>query len=333
MKQFIFHIGMHKCASTTLQEYVFKHEPGAIGTHKNLDPKINFGRQFQFLAPVGGRQYGSVKKASDWVKHVNNYYGDNYPQIKRFIVSNEFLCQSNKLSNRPIIKFLNAINQNVFDGNNIKVIIVFRNQSEMMASEYAQNSGLNFNASQRDFEKWVATRLNRTNKAISILDWGGWTKNLVDTFGRDNVCILLLEEMHKLGFWENLISFIDAREISAEELHENNTKAKKNIRKIDKKTWRLTPFDLEKKAKVDMWKIQNFMRGIGLQGDLMDKIMGNSIQMRIKHLKLLGYKDKPLIDSKISLTPEIESKIRNGFHDSNAVLSSILGRNISELGY
>ncbi|MDZ7755196.1 hypothetical protein [Rhodohalobacter sp.] len=57
MKQFIFHIGMHKCASTTLQNNVFRFEPGAIGTYKDLKAEENFGKQFQRLAPVGGRQF------------------------------------------------------------------------------------------------------------------------------------------------------------------------------------------------------------------------------------------------------------------------------------
>ncbi|WP_416221572.1 sulfotransferase domain-containing protein [Rhodohalobacter sp.] len=97
-------------------------------------------------------------------------------------VSSEFLCQSNKLSDRPIIKFLDDINNKLLDGNNVKVIIVFRNQAEMMASEYAQISNTRYNSSQKDFEKWVAKKLKQRGKLR--LDWGQWAKRLVDTFGR-----------------------------------------------------------------------------------------------------------------------------------------------------
>lgn len=322
---------MHKCASTTLQNNVFKFEPGAVGTHMKMKPDINFGKQFQHLAPVGGRQLGSISGVSDWVERVRKHYSGSHPELNRFIVSSEFLCQANKLSNRPIIKFLDDINQSLFDGNSIKVIIVFRNQSEMMASMYAQNSGTQYNSSQKDFEKWVEGRLKETNK--SKLDWGQWAKDLVETFGRENVCILLLEEMNKKVFWENLVSFIDAREITAEKMHKNNSSSKKNRRKIDKKTWGLRPFDLEKKAKVDIHIIKQFMSGICLHGVLMDKIVDNLIQMRIKHLKLRGYQDKQVIDPEIRLNYEIKSKIRDSFKDSNSMLSKILERDISHLGY
>jgi len=331
MKQFIFHIGMHKCASTTLQNKVFRYEPGAIGTHQELDFEINFGKQFQRLSPVGGRQFGSISGVKEWVERVNNYQNETDPHVDRFIVSSEFLCQSNKLSDRPIIKFLDEINQKILNGNSIKVIIIFRKQSEMMASEYAQISRTHYNSSQIDFEKWVTRRLNQKNRLI--LDWGGWAESLVDTFGRDNVCILLLEEMQELGFWEELVSFIDARKITAEELHENNTLSKLNTRKVDKKTWELTPFDLQKKAKNDVHKVKYFLSGIGFNEGLTKKPITHMISMRIKYLRLMGYKDNHLLDSNISLNPEIESKIRSAFKDSNAKLSTVLRRDICDFGY
>jgi len=331
MNQFIFHIGMHKCGSTTLQEKVFKFEPGAIGTHKELDIEINFGKQFQKLSPVGGRQFGSISGVKEWVERVKNYQSELNPNVDRFIVSSEYLCQSNKLSNRPIIKFLSDINHEVFDGESIKIIIVFRNQSEMMASEYAQISDMRYNSSQKDFEKWVSKRLNHSNK--TILDWGGWAKGLVDTFGRDNVCILLLEEMQELFFWEKLVSFIEARSLSPEDLHEKNRISVKYSNKLDRKTWSLKPFDLSKKARVDLKKINNFLSGVGFQKELLEFAPLNLVSIRIKYLKLLGYKDKHLIDAKIRLHPELENKIKEAYKDSNLTLAKILGREINELGY
>lgn len=322
---------MHKCASTTLQNNVFKYEPGAVGTYKDLEPEINFGKQFQRCSPVGGRQFGSISEVSDWFERLHEFFSHSHLELDRFIISSEFLCQSNKLSVRPIIKFLDDVNRSLLDGNSIKIIIVFRKQAEMLASGYAQNSATRYKSSQKDFEKWVEKKLKQKNKFK--LDWGQWAKSLVDTFGRENVCILLLEEMNKIDFWKNLVSFIDAREINADELHKNNSRNKKNRRKIDENTWGVKPFDLEKKAKVDIHKIKYFMSGVGLQGALMEKIADKLIQLRIRYLKLMGYKDKQVIDTEIRLNSEIESKIRDSFKDSNSMLSQILERDISRLGY
>jgi hypothetical protein len=331
MNQFIFHIGMHKCASTTLQNKVFRFEPGAIGTHQELDFEFNFGKQFQRLAPVGGRQFGSISGVKEWVERVKKYQSEVDPNVDRFIVSSEFLCQSNKLSNRPIVKFLSDINNKIFDGNSVKIIVVFRNQSEMMASEYAQNSDINYDSSQKDFEKWITKRLNKPGK--TTLDWGGWSKSLVDTFGRENVCILLLEEMQEYYFWDKLVSFIEARSLSSEELYEKNKISVKNSNKLNKKTWSLKPFDLSKKAKVDLNKINQLLSGVGLRNIIFEKGPLNLVSVRKKYLKLRGYKDKHLMDDKIRLKPELEIKIRESYKDSNLMLAKILGRDITELGY
>lgn len=329
--QFIFHIGMHKCASSTLQEDVFRYEPDYIGTYKELAFDKNFAKQFEQLSPIGGRQFGSIKGVSEWVERVNNYHKEDNHDLRRYILSSEFLCQSNKLSNRPIVKFLNEINQKIFDGNSIKVIIVFRNQAEMMASEYAQNSNIKYNASQKDFENWVSRKLTHVNN--SILDWGEWAKCLINTFGKENVCILLLEEIQTLDFWEKLVSFIDARVLNAENLHQHSAKKSKNKRKIDDKTWGLRPFDLKKKANVDVRKIKYFLSSIGLKGNIIENITTYSIDLRVKYLSLLKYQDHRLMASDIRLNSEIEKKIRDHYRESNYILSKILGKNIHKLGY
>ncbi|MDZ7755197.1 hypothetical protein [Rhodohalobacter sp.] len=151
--------------------------------------------------------------------------------------------------------------------------------------------------------------------------------------GEENVCILLLEEMRELNFWEDLVAFIDAREVNAEELFKINTRNKKNRRKIDRITWGLRPFDLQEKAKDDIHKIKQLMSGFGLNGGWVDKIVGRLIQMRIKYLSATGYKDKHLHDSEITLSSELRSIIRNVYKKPNSLLSDILGKNVSELGY
>jgi hypothetical protein len=95
----ILHIGFPKCASTTLQNYVFKGEDGYLGTYNGLKRSENFAKHFQFLSSVGPSLHGDFKQAKRWTKDVLNEF--DTVNLNRLILSSELLVNRNKIRERP----------------------------------------------------------------------------------------------------------------------------------------------------------------------------------------------------------------------------------------
>jgi hypothetical protein len=82
---------------------------------------------------------------------------------------------------------------------------------------YVQISKRLRGASQEDFER----RINHIIKSgDDYIDWSKWVKELQYCFGKKNLCVLLLEDMDKKIFWDNLSEFleIDMNESEKEEI-------------------------------------------------------------------------------------------------------------------
>jgi hypothetical protein len=104
MKDIIFHIGHPKCASTTLQNKIFKNELGYLGTAKTMPN--NLAKELQRLAPVAPSISWRKSEARRWGKKVSDVAKQNWPETERLIVSSEMNSNNNKLKNRPVIPFL-----------------------------------------------------------------------------------------------------------------------------------------------------------------------------------------------------------------------------------
>ena len=104
MRDIIFHIGHPKCASTTLQNKVFKSEPGYLGTAKTMPN--NLAKELQRIAPVAPSISWRKSEARRWGKKVSDVAKQNWPETERLIVSSEMNSNNNKLKNRPVIPFL-----------------------------------------------------------------------------------------------------------------------------------------------------------------------------------------------------------------------------------
>lgn len=332
MTELIFHIGMNKCASTTLQDTVFKFVPGYLGKF-NHPGKVSrdLAQQFEDNAPVGGRQTGDINGVSNWLKKVRSEMSEKDPELNKFLVSSESLCQSNKINLRPIIPFLSSINREAIKDGTVKVIIVFRNQADILASNYAQNSDVTYESSQINFEYSATNLIGGKQKAY--LNWGEWAQELIGEFGKENVCILLLEEINTVDFWEKLIRFIDTEKLSAKDLHEKSFSSKKNKRRIGDKVWKLTPFSISEKARIDTLKIFTFLWKPNKMPARREKAMKKSIEMRKKYLELRGFKNGKLVDTSVTLSSDLRERIQDNFEKSNRVLSEILGKDLKKLGY
>jgi hypothetical protein len=109
---------------------------------------------------------------------------------------------NNSFKTRPIITFFKKINGQVWHYVEIKAII--RNQAEKLASLYAQNSIVKSNASQADFEKFCKVDVKRF---YENMNYSKCIEELHEAFGEDKVCILLMEDIDKIEFWEKLKQF------------------------------------------------------------------------------------------------------------------------------
>lgn len=249
MPDIIFHIGMAKCASTTLQNIVFSQMPGYLGTGKKIPRGENFAKTFQTFSPVGPRLRGSLAAAESWSKSVLAYRERTWPKVQRLIVSTEFLTNRNRFHSRPIVPFLERFSKVIWDNGAVKAIIVLRNPAERMASNYAQSSSVIFGASQADFETRIDHILTRDRE---ILDVGSWVDDLYRALGRDNVCVLLMEDIGELRFWQELKSFADLEPFDPSSML---TRDGMNQRKLASNTWHLSKFNRKNLAKSQAGKL------------------------------------------------------------------------------
>src|SRR5690554_2393949 len=120
MPDLIFHIGLSKCASTTLQRKVLRTVPGYLGTGVDLDAPENFAKRFQALAPVGVRLRGNLSAARAWADRVLEYGHSRLPGVGRYIASSEGLCGRNRFQARPIIPFLRRFSEQIWTTGKVK---------------------------------------------------------------------------------------------------------------------------------------------------------------------------------------------------------------------
>ena len=323
----VFHIGMPKCASTTLQNNVFFGIPGYLGTAKRIPQNRNFAKIFQSFAPVGPRLWGNLNAARRWSQDVMEF-GKQWPGLRRFIASTEFLTNRNKLHPRPIVPFLKRISEEIWVHGRVKVIIVLRNPSARLASSYAQNSAGTFGACQAHFERQVDRILT---KDLSTLDVTAWVSDLFDALGQENVCVLLLEEIGEHRFWQSLQEFALLEEFDPASMV---TGGSMNQRQSAANTWRLSPFESWNLAKSQSGKAVGLVWPGGRSPRLRKKTIF-SIAHGLSALHKINparFKERERGTS-IILTDELRQRINKECGPFHERLSVLLGRDLAVLGY
>lgn len=328
MPDIIFHIGMPKCASTTLQNQIFNTTPGYLGTGKGFSSEQNFAKRFQALAPVGPRLRANMPAARQWAKQVLAYGQRKSPGIERFIASSELLTNRNKLHPRPIIPFLKRFSDEIWLVGQVKVILVLRNPADRLASSYAQSSAGTFGASQSHFERHINNILDRD---LNTLDVATWVSDLFDALGPQNVCVLLLEDIGQFRFWQQLKDFAGLDQLDPERMISSQVM---NRRRRNASTWEISELDLRSRAKSQSGKVV----GVFWPGGRMPALRRKCILRLANVLGLIhrvnpGLRHERYRGREIKLTEDIRMQIQarcGAFHDR---LSVLLGRDLSTLGY
>ena len=332
MTDLIFHIGLSKCASSTLQRSVFRHEDGYLGTAPDIAPELNMAKQLQQCGPFAGRQTINKKGLREWAERVRRIKQERWPDTDRLIMSNEMLSGANRLSDRPMLKVLSLLRQRFWTEGDIKVVLVLRNQAARLASSYAQGTGCRYKPGQVDFERSVERSL-KSRRHLRLYDYSRWIDGLESVVGPENFCVLLLEESRTVEFWQQLTDFCRLERFEPDSMTSSET-GKKNVRSRSPDSWSISEFDPAYRAKVMADKWLNAFWPTGLQSRLRSwSRLKASAQLEKRYRR----KTEQIADGKreteFHLSPQVMETMRARCGQFNAKLAQQLGRDLKPLGY
>jgi hypothetical protein len=322
MPDLIIHIGFPKCASTTLQNQVFNNVEGYLGQHNNLRLEEDLAEKFKSFTPTGPRQWSNFHQAKKWGKEICQMYSK---EINRLVLSKEDLSNRNIFSSYPIVSFLKKFSNEVWTYGDVKVIVVLRNYAERMASSYAQGCEKQYLAGQSHFEKYVDIMLAKNDER----DYFQLISRLFEDLGKENVCVLLMEEIESIEFWTRLKIFCDFTHFEPESISISSM----NKKRKSKDSWVINPFKPEAKANMIFYNLFGFLWPKSTFPRLRKKVI------RISQIRLLKYYQKKYSNVNLNrehsfeLTNELRQRIQSHFIASTKELSALLGKDMSALGY
>ena len=332
MTDLIFHIGLAKCASSTLQRSVFRYEDGYLGTEPDIAPELNMAKQLQQCGPFAGRQTISEKGLREWAERVRRIKQARWPDIDRLIMSNEMLSGANRLSDRPVLKVLSLLRQRFWTEADIKVVLVLRNQAARLASGYAQGSNCRFNPGQTDFERTVEQRL-KSRRHLRLYDYSRWVACVESVVGSENLCVLLLEESRTLEFWQTLADFCRLERFEPETMISSET-SKKNVRSRFENHWSIREFDPTFRAKVMADRWLNAFWPTNFQSEQRKRLRLRAIeQLEGRYRRKFEKICNPERETEFHLSTQVIETMRARCGPFNEKLAEQLGRNLAPLGY
>lgn len=234
MPDLIIHIGLSKCASTSIQRFL-ANAPGYLGrlssdkAGNELTTELLRTSPVNRLSPLVARR----KALTSWRKAVEGHMAARQTADRNVIISREEFSKPID-DYTSLVDFLETLNEHVWTHGNVKIILVLRRQSDKIASEYAQNSSGLFNANQKDFERYANARMKSRT-----LDYDNLISRLRQKLGEENLLPLFVEETGNPGFWKEIRSFC---QITEDELtiSQPNTK-KSNVKSQGDMKWTLPP--------------------------------------------------------------------------------------------
>lgn len=338
MKKIIIHIGLPKTATTTIQENIFykAHKKGLIHylgrahaeehyypiEHEIINPILFFSDP-KFEA----NKYQIKTKLESIIHSINH---------ETIIISDEFLSSTDmRLHGYNTLRTAQRL-QFLFSKFNTEVVIVLRNQYDMIHSAYVQSYYLQEQFSQTDtFDKFLDFNLNRFPKSdFMILDYYTIISTYRKIFAPDKIHVLLFEDFkrNKRVFYSKLAEVFNLELGFIEE----GFATKHNIKRktIDHGAFTndilLTRRMFDKSflsSLVNHNKISVFLYNLYRENTIIKKIFYYTY-MQVFRFKRLS---KSIFIP--NLNDEQKEKVRKILTEGNENLSSLIKVNLKEYGY
>lgn len=325
MSNLIFHIGLSKCASTSIQK-ALRDVPGYLGRMSSDRIGNSLVTELLRISPVNRLNFNRVneKALNSWRHSVQKHLMERGFLDRNVVISREEFSKPID-DYTGLLGFLAKIRGEVWTSGKVKVIVVLRNQPDKIASEYAQRSSKRFNANQEDFHIYLRSRLHSKS-----LDYGELILRLHQEMGVENVLTLFVEEAGEVSFWQKIIDFceIPDNELCAALIPSN----KRNVKSLGSNKWKICSPCREIDAKgfaikVLTWTWPSSMfpavRAFCLRA------IAKLYTVACRAVHFFEWKRESLID----LDKGLQEAIKNRFFESNNVLAKQLNRDISHLGY
>lgn len=305
MTDLVVHIGLPKTATTTIQRHLLPGNPGYCREWGESSKKQNFERDFLNIFRAGPNLWEG--RLAEWASAL--YQAFDPKTSDRIILSNEQLSGmdesilgpdirwpigtfrqlgslADSVERRPIVPFLKSLNDIHWPHGRVKVLIVFRNQADWLASLYAQTSRKFRRASQADFEEQIEGIIGRGEHYI---DWSGWVDALGNALGRENVEILFMEDIKEDRFWDCFSDFMGIAPDRARTFI-GRAGSRENVRKSDADTWSL---DRYRKGRFDWGRGKQITLHAALRARIMAhcRIFNERLALQVGRgdLRALGY--------------------------------------------
>lgn len=209
---FVIHVGFSKTGTTTLQNHLFgKHpqveylgKPYADSHFKQELHRLMMEDSIAYQVDVDGLPLREMVAAKR---------GQMNPEKRVLLLSDEMFVSYTKVRDKGVIA---RRIQDVLAPQ--KVIFTIRNQMELLKSAYLSRGRLLFNVPARfaglsvTFEQWLALGYQQFHRSyIEHADFSKTIACYASLFGRENLCVLLLEELihNKAAHLERLSRFLD----------------------------------------------------------------------------------------------------------------------------
>jgi hypothetical protein len=213
----------------------------------------------------------------------------------------------------------------------IRLCITLRNQTDWLASLYAQISNRIASASQQDFSHQVRMLIAHNDPA---LDFHSLVNELGDAVGHRNLRVFLFEDIASPGYWRAFAEFVGLNDVHG----------------LDSKIANLPRLRVRSTGVEDTWRIRSSRRSMPRAwiDTLLDRIWpsdtapavrrlvrGGSIHLGRRTFGAVGWRfvtDRGRGEV-LRVPPQLREEIRQHCSRSNQNLADFLGRDLATLGY
>lgn len=335
----IIHIGLPKTASQTLGKRCFSQFENTITIFSSEEWKLNTNQNllnlFRYIDP-------SLFDTYEGKKYLDQLHVASRRTLgKPLFISNVSLIiypmfngrthwfSGKQLEYFPVSLCIEALLNTCPWISKIKILLTLRNQPQWLASLYAQHSGVD-SASTLDFERQVRNLMcDDSLNGGGFLNWDKMVHDLYRAVGKDNVYVLLIEDINKLSYWKTLAEASELPFDPAHFLSISNMPAT-NVRKTGYNNWgiadRTNPFNYDN----CFW---NFVKRHLLKNPTLYDLAIRFARLSIKKANpvMRFYYSARGRNDNFYLSEEFATDIRAYCNPFNQNLAKSLGREISEL--